>query len=72
MQNHTVSTKKSKKKQVVEQSTIGIDLGDQWSHYCVLDEVGEITEEGRFRTTPEALSKHFDGVPQAGIAMEAG
>jgi hypothetical protein len=32
----------------------------------------EITEEGRFRTTPEALSKHFDGVPQARIGMEAG
>ena len=48
MKNHTISPKKSKKKQVVEQTTIGIDLGGQWSHYCVLDEVGEITEEGDF------------------------
>ena len=52
--------------------TIGIDLGDQWSHYCVLDEAGEIVEEGRFRTTPEALAKHFDGLSRARIAMEAG
>jgi transposase len=48
MKNHTISPKKSKKKQLVEQTTIGIDLGDQWSHYCVLDEVGEITEEADF------------------------
>ena len=49
MKNHTISTKKSKKKQVRERTTIGIDLGDQWSHYCVLDEVGEITPSHRKR-----------------------
>lgn len=38
---------------------MGIDLGDQWSRYCVLDEEGEAVEEGRFKTTPGALTKHF-------------
>ena len=36
--------------------TIGIDLGDRFSHFCVLDGAGEILEEGRVRTTPDANS----------------
>ena len=67
-----VSQKDSTKKPMDRGATIGIDLGDQWSHYCVLNESGEIVEEGRFRTTPEALTKHFDGLEKARIAMEAG
>jgi len=30
---------------------IGIDLGDVWSHYCTLNEDGEVVDLGRFRTT---------------------
>ena len=33
------------------ESTIGIDLGDRWSRYCVLDGAGAIIEEDRVRTT---------------------
>src|SRR5260370_27505678 len=28
--------------------TIGIDLGDVWSHYCTLNEDGEVVGRGRF------------------------
>ena len=35
--------------------TIGIDLGDKWSRVCVLDEHGEICEEGRIATTTDAI-----------------
>jgi transposase len=52
--------------------TIGIDLGDVWSHYCTLNEDGEVVDRGRFRTTPKAIEKWFTDVPQARIAMEAG
>ena len=31
--------------------TIGVDLGDKWSRLCVLDEHGEVCEEGRIATT---------------------
>lgn len=51
---------------------IGIDIGDRWSHYCILDEEGKVFEEGRFRTTPTSVGKHFQGVPAARIAIEAG
>jgi transposase len=33
--------------------TIGLDLGDQSSWYCVLDEVGEVLLEQRLGTTPK-------------------
>jgi transposase len=52
--------------------TIGIDLGDVWSHYCTLNEVGDVVDRGRFRTTPEAVEKWFTDVPPARVAMEAG
>ena len=35
--------------------TIGIDLGDVWSHYCTLNQDGEVVDRGRFRTTPKAI-----------------
>jgi transposase len=52
--------------------TIGIDLGDVWSHYCTLNEDGEVVDRGRFRTTPKAVEKWFTDVPHARVAMEAG
>ena len=35
--------------------TVGLDLGDKYSHYCVLGEAKEIVQEGRVRTTREEL-----------------
>src|ERR1700720_2391416 len=52
--------------------TIGIDLGDVWSHYCTLNMDGEVVDRGRFRTTPKAIEKWFADVPHARVAMEAG
>jgi hypothetical protein len=46
-----LATKKSARRVLVRATTIGVDLGDQWSNYCMLDEDGEITEEGRFRAS---------------------
>jgi transposase len=52
--------------------TIGIDLGDVWSHYCTLNQDGEVVDRGRFRTTPKAIEKWFTDLPRARVAMEAG
>ena len=52
--------------------TIGIDLGDVWSHYCTLNEEGEVVDRGRFRTTPSGVEKWFSDVPRARVAMETG
>jgi len=52
--------------------TIGIDLGDQHSHLCVLDGAGAILEESRLQTKPAAFRQRFAGLPPARIAIEAG
>src|SRR5213075_1723181 len=52
--------------------TIGVDLGDRWSCYCVLDEAGEILLEQRVAMTPEAMKQTFSKIPQSLIAMETG
>jgi hypothetical protein len=41
--------------------TAGLDLGDKYSHLCLIDtQSGEVMEEGRLRTTPEAFRRRFD------------
>src|SRR5208337_3217416 len=52
--------------------TIGLDLGDQWSCYCVLDEAGKIILEQKVATTPEAMKKAFAKIPRSLIALETG
>jgi transposase len=52
--------------------TIGIDLGDVWSHYCTLNQEGEVVDRGRYRTTAKAIEKWFAHVRHARVAMEAG
>jgi hypothetical protein len=47
--------------------TIGIDLGDVWSHYCTLNEEGEVVDRGRFRTTPKAVEKWFTDLAPARV-----
>src|SRR6201981_4013543 len=52
--------------------TIGLDLGDQWSCYCVLDEAGKIILEQKVATTPEAMKRAFAKIPRSLIALETG
>src|ERR1700726_4823720 len=52
--------------------TIGLDLGDRNSWYCVLDEAGLIQLEQRVRTTAKALQEVFGEVPRSWIALEIG
>src|SRR5258707_9489301 len=51
---------------------IGVDLGDRWSCYCVLDEAGEILLEKKVATAPEAMKQIFEKIPRSLIAMETG
>jgi hypothetical protein len=39
--------------------TVGVDLGDQWSHYCILGLEGETLAEGQLRTRREDLAEFF-------------
>ena len=54
--------------------TAGLDFGDKYSYLCLIDtDSGEVIEEGRLRTTPEALRRRFASErPPMRIALETG
>jgi len=52
--------------------TIGLDLGDRNSWYCVMDETGQIQLEQRVRTTAKGLQEIFGAMPRSRIALEIG
>lgn len=66
------SAKGEKKKTVEEGITIGIDLGDRNSQYCVLNAAGEITAERSVATTKKGMAQAFGALKRCRIAMEAG
>jgi len=52
--------------------TIGLDLGDRSSWYCVLDESGQVLHEEKVSTTPKAQQALFGRIPRSRIALETG
>jgi len=52
--------------------TIGLDLGERSSWYCMLDESGEVLLEQKLGTTPRAMKEVFGGMPRSRIALETG
>lgn len=52
--------------------TVGLDLGDRFSHYCMLQAQGEVIEEGRIATTEKGLRQQFANIPRQRIALECG
>src|SRR5260370_41391444 len=69
-----VSTAVAKQGRNISQQrlTIGLDLGDRNSCYCVLDEAGRIQLEQRVRTTAKALQEVFGAMPRSRVALEIG
>jgi transposase len=54
-------------------TTAGVDIGDKYSYLCLIDtESGEVIEEGRLRTTPEAFERRFASEQPLRVAIEAG
>ena len=52
--------------------TVGVDLGDQWSNYCILGLEGETLAEGQLRTTREDVAQLFGGLAAARVIFEVG
>src|SRR6266566_2818697 len=52
--------------------TIGLDLGDRTSHYCILDEAGTVILEHSLPTTPKGIQQVFSRNPRSRIALETG
>lgn len=54
-------------------TTIGVDIGDRYSYLCLLDtETGDVIEESRIATNPQAFERRFAQSAPARIAIEAG
>src|ERR1700691_5371584 len=56
----------------LDRLTVGVDLGDQWSNYCILDLEGETLAEGQLRTTLEDFATFFQGLNAARVVFEVG
>jgi transposase len=52
--------------------TVGMDLGDKASRYCVVDNNGEVVREGSVGTTKKALAQKFGPMRRCRIALEVG
>ena len=52
--------------------TIGIDLGDKISRYCMLSNEGGILREGQVTTTKAGMVEAFGPLGRARIAIEVG
>jgi transposase len=55
-----------------KQLTMGMDLGDRFTYYCVLDEAGEVMIEQKLPTTRQAMKKEFGRMPSSRVALETG
>ena len=52
--------------------TVGLDLGDQWSHFCILGFEGETLSEGQLQTRQAEVAGFFQALPPARVVMEVG
>src|SRR5215472_15364986 len=62
----------AKAKRAQQSITIGMDLGDRNSRYCILSSEGEILREGQVATTKAEMIKTFSRLGRARIAIEVG
>jgi transposase len=71
--NNTVKQRpKAGQDRVTTTNTIGLDVGDKSSRYCVLDGEGGVQSEGSVGTTRKAVAQKFSGMKRCRVAMEVG
>src|SRR4051812_43996876 len=56
----------------LDRLTVGVDLGDSWSCYCILGLQGETLAEGQLRTTKQDIAEFFQALITARVVMEVG
>lgn len=56
----------------LDRLTVGVDLGDQWSNYCILDLEGETLAEGKLRTREQDVAEFFQCLSSARVVIEVG
>ena len=56
----------------LDRLTVGVDLGDRWSHYCILGLEGETLSEGQLRTKQQDFAEFFQALLAARVVLEVG
>jgi transposase len=56
----------------LDRLTVGVDLGDQWSNYCILGLGGETLVEGQFRTRKQEVAEFFQALAMPRVVVEVG
>ena len=56
----------------LDRLTVGVDLGDKWSSYCILGLEGQTLAEGQLRTTKQHVAEFFKALNIARVVLEAG
>jgi transposase len=74
MKKNSIAKKSPKRVSVPKPGpiTIGMDLGDKTSRYCVLGADVEIVAEGTVGTNKKAMAQKFSGMKRCRIAIEVG
>jgi transposase InsO family protein len=73
MRKNNIVTKSPGRKEGNRQSdriTIGMDLGDKTSRYCVLDDGGEVIAERSVASTKNGMLRSFAAMKRCRIALE--
>ena len=65
-------SKAARRKMEKPENTMGIDIGDKFSRYCLLNQDGDVIEEGRIKSEASAFRRHFADGGRMRIAMECG
>jgi transposase len=74
MKKNSITPQSSKRRTMASKEliTIGMDLGDRTSRYCMLDGNGEVVEERSLATTRKGMTQIFGGLRRCRIAIEVG
>lgn len=70
--NISPSSSKQGEKTCKGSITIGMDLGDKTSRYCMLDQSGTVVREGSTATTKKGMAQTFGALSRCRIAIEVG
>ena len=52
--------------------TLGLDVSDIYTSYCLLSPAGDVEEEGRIKTTPASIQKRLESAPPSRVILEVG
>src|ERR1700687_3318276 len=72
MKKNSIGSKSPKPSQRAQEITIGMDLGDKTSRYCVVGEAAQVVREGSVGTTKKGMTQVFARLKRCRVSMEVG